>query len=103
MKLKRLMTASMAAVMAVSSAIVCQISVSAAETVLYEYKAGQITEVLFTEEAMTAVKAATKSIEVTIDAEGDGSFFWKHQPGKAPAAALPAQMRIGLRLQLQTE
>ncbi len=32
MKLKRLMTASMAAVMAVSSAIVCQISVSAAET-----------------------------------------------------------------------
>ena len=32
MKLKRLMTASMAAVMAVSSAIVCEISVSAAET-----------------------------------------------------------------------
>lgn len=32
MKLKRLMTASMAAVIAVSSAIVCQISVSAAET-----------------------------------------------------------------------
>ena len=32
MKFKRLMTASMAAVMAVSSAIVCQISVSAAET-----------------------------------------------------------------------
>ncbi len=32
MKLKRLMTASMAAVMAVSSTIVCQISVSAAET-----------------------------------------------------------------------
>ena len=87
MKLKRLMTASMAAVMAVSSAIVCQISVSAAETVLYEYKAGQITEVLFTEEAMTAVKAATKSIEVTIDAEGDGSFFlletstWKGSGG----------------------
>lgn len=87
MKLKRLMTASMAAVMAVSSAIVCQISVSAAETVLYEYKAGQITEVLFTEEAMTAVKAAIKSIEVTIDAEGDGSFFlletstWKGSGG----------------------
>lgn len=87
MKLKRLMTASMAAVMAVSSAIVCQISVSAAETVLYEYKAGQITEAYFTEEAMTAVKAATKSIEVTIDAEGDGSFFlletsgWKGSGG----------------------
>lgn len=78
MKLKRLMAASMAGIMAVSSAIVCEISAGAAETVLYEYddsKAGQLTNASFTKEAMAAVKNATTSVAVTVDAEGSGYFY----------------------------
>ena len=78
MKLKRLMAASMAGVMAISSAIVCEITANAAETVLYEYSAdsaGKITNSSFTEEAMAAVKNATSSVSVTVDAEGSGYFY----------------------------
>lgn len=79
MKLKRLMAASMAGIMAVSSAIVCEISAGAAETVLYEYddsKAGQITNASFTEEALAALKNATESFSITVDGEGDSAYFY---------------------------
>ena len=90
MRFRRLMAASMAGVMAVSTAVVCQISASAAEKTLYEFEAGVISSCYFTEEAVNAVKGATTNFSVTIDAVGDGYFYlqetstWKCTSGSNP-------------------
>ena len=98
MRFRRLMAASMAGVMAVSSAVVCQVTASAAETVIYEYNsadAGKLTSASLTDEAMTAVNSAAASVAVTVDGEGDGAYFylqettgWGCTKGSSPTVSI---------------
>ncbi len=98
MRIRRLMAASMAGVMAVSSAIVCQVTASAAETVIYQYNsedAGKLTSASLTDEAMAAVNSASASVAVTVDGEGDGAYFylqetttWDSTQGSNPTVSI---------------
>ncbi len=96
MKLKRILAAALAGVMAITSSVVTSFTASAADTVytVYEFEPGVISSASFSSEAVAALNAATSSLSVTVDAVGDGYFYlqetstWKCTSGNNPTVAI---------------